>query len=160
MKKIIFIIALTAAGCAASTPMNRKAQREFTYDYRVESKTKDELWTAGRNYFAESYGDSRSVFQVSDKEGGIMMGKALASWSITPLNPCQTEYQIKFAAKDGKARLQFEILEKVPSLSECKMWPLPSKKGYAKIVRDFNRIGAAMGVALENSGKDSSFMDF
>jgi len=159
MKKIIFIIALTAAGCAASIPMSRNAKREFTYDYKVEAKTKDELWTAGRNYFAEAYNNSRAILRVEDKEEGVFIGKALQPWGLFG-NTCLTEYQIKFAAKDGKARLQLELLEGVPPLSDCPGWSWPSKKGYANIVKNFNRIGASMGSALEQSGKDSSFMDF
>lgn len=147
------------SGCAGMYPADRNAQKEFTSDFYVPGKTKIEIWRNARDFFSETYGDSRSVFRVMDEADGTLIGKALVSWSYAG-NSCTTEYHIRFAAKDGKARLQLELIYGVPSLSTCSAWPWPSADGYAEIVRSFDRMAENTEVALKGSASTDKLKDF
>ncbi|TLX47530.1 hypothetical protein C1E24_08940 [Pseudoalteromonas phenolica] len=122
----------------------------------VPSVEKDELWTRARDYFAKSFGDSRSVLRVQDKESATLIGKGAASWMLA-MNVCANEYDIQFMAKDGKARLQLELIESVPSYSNCQGWAWPSKSGYQEIIKSFNSFSTDLETALKSQ---SSFSDF
>ncbi len=143
------------------TYADRNSQTKFNYDYKAPGKTKNELWTSARNYLAHAYGDSRSVFSVSDESDGILIGKGITNWNAGgyPSVSCSSQYNIKFAAKDGKARLQLELLEGIAPGSKCQ-WAWPSKRGYNEIVNDFNSIGSGLGEALNGQSTTSDFMDF
>ena len=162
VKKLIFIsvgAVLFLSGCAGLEFADRNAQREFTFDYVIENKSKSELWRNARDYFAESYGDSRAVFRIMDEKDGTIIGRGTASWSLVG-SRCCTDYHVRFAAKDNKARLQFEIIEGVPSYSSCKGWPWPSRSGYQQIVSSFYSTRDALRNALEGKGSDSKLKDF
>ena len=147
------------SGCAGMMPAPRNVQNEFTYDFVVPGNAQDELWRSARDYFAEVYGDSRSVFRVVDEKDGTLIGRGLAPWIIAT-NQCTTEYHIRFAAKDGKARLQFELIEGVPPLSPCIGWPWPSQGGYKTIVAQFSESAKAVELALQGKGSKSKLKDF
>lgn len=161
MKKILFItfglVLFILYGCVGMASKN--VQREFTYDYAIQGKTQADLWKNARNYFAESYGDSRAVFRIMDEQDGTIIGKGLATWMLAT-NTCYTEYHIRFAAKDDKARLQFELIEGVPPLTQCKGWPWPSESGYENIVTQFNATSKELKNALMGKGSSSKLKDF
>ena len=161
-KKIfsLLLVAFILSGCS-SFPVSKSAQTKFNYDYKVPNETKNQLWTSARNYLAHAYGDSRSVFSVSDESDGILIGKGITDWTASsyPYLACSSQYNIKFAAKDGKARLQLELLEGVVPGSKCQ-WSWPSKSGYKEIVSNFNKLGSGLGDALKGQSTTSDFMDF
>lgn len=156
---IIGAASFVLAGCAGMSPARNDAQSEFTFDYQIQDKSKDELWKSARDYFAGAYGDSRSVFRVMDQDDGTIIGKGSASWMLLT-NQCLTDYHIRFAAKDDKARLQFEIIRGAPALSQCQGWAWPTESGYKQIVNSFNAVSAGIESALNGNGDASSFKDF
>ncbi|MGH8506135.1 MAG: DUF4468 domain-containing protein, partial [Stenotrophobium sp.] len=131
MRHIFLMLAIvtTVCGCASVTPIPATAQTEFTYDYQVPNKTKLEIWTSARAYIAQAFVDSKSVIQIEDPNDGTIYGNGTAEWNIFDQR-CLTAFQIRFAAKNGKARLQLEIESQVPAGSQCRGWPMPSKTGY------------------------------
>ncbi len=70
------------SGCAGLQQTSRGAQKEFTSDFVVPGKSQNDLWKSARDYFAEIYGDSRSVFRVQDEKDGTLIGRGLAPWVI------------------------------------------------------------------------------
>lgn len=160
MKKLfnvfLFIFILALVGCVGLVPADKNVQRKFVYDYTVDSVKKDELWTRARNYFAVTYGDSRSVLHVVDKDAGVLIGKGAVSW-VLMANMCVTEYHVQFQSKDNKARLQLEIIEGVPAYSQCTGWPWPSDTGYLKILENFNSISKGLDQALKQGSGLSDF---
>lgn len=158
MNKLISIgfISMLITGCAGMQLAPKDAKRVFTYDYQITSVKKDVLWTRARDYFANTYGDSRSVLRVQDKTESSLIGRAAAIWPIGTIR-CSTEYNLKFQSKDGKARLQLELLEGVPSHSSCTGWAWPSQSGYESIVNGFNRLSGELEQALKSG---STFSDF
>jgi len=153
---LLVVVFISLASCASLTPADKNAKRIFTYDYSVVGVEKDVLWTRARDYFAKAFGDSRSVLRVQDQESSTLMGKGAASWSLAT-GVCASEYDIQFMAKDGKARLQLELNEGVPSYSSCSGWSWPSKSGYEEIVSGFHTFSNDLETALKTK---SSFSDF
>ena len=137
-----------------------------TYDYSAEGATKEDLYQRARNYFAVSFGDSRSVIRVADADEGLILGKGIISWqvetgmwSIPHLN-CSSEYDLRFMAKDNRARLQLTLLEGAPSFSQCSGWPRPTETGYAKVLREFEDSSRRLELELQGQGSVSDFKDF
>lgn len=156
---VALIAMLLASGCAGVMPVEQDSQREFTYDYKIEGQSKDELWNRAKFYFIDAYGDSRAVFRDLDKEGGTIIGRGSVTWSLLG-EMCGSDYHVRFAAKDYKARLQLEIIEGVPAYSNCRGWPWPSTGGYNKIVKDFEEISIDLGKSLRGGGVTSTLKDF
>jgi hypothetical protein len=168
MKKIIifFTAALLIQGCV-STPENtpiKKDQLEVkTYTYTDLDGTKELLWKRANNYLASTYNNSKAILRVSDIEQGTLIGKGSYRWKMLDSygSPyCLSEYQIRFIAKDQKARLQLELLEGAPPLSKCIAWTLPSGYGYSQIMNEFDDISEGLENALRGSGKLESMSDF
>ena len=144
-------------GCAAYTPIKETSQLLFTYDYTIDGKTKLELWQSARDYFKTEYG--KDVVQVADETACTILGNALYEYNGDPLKitsiPCLSEYHIRFMAKDGKARLQLEIINGKPALSQCG-FNLPPEKAYQDMINYFNGISAELKQALKSkSGLDN-----
>lgn len=147
------------SGCAGMIPADRSAQKEFTFDFTLPGKSQNELWRSARDYFARAYGDSRSVFRVSDEKEGTFIGRGISPWDLAS-NICTTEYHIRFATKDGKARLQYELIEGVPAFSSCSGWPWPSRSGYKQIVDSFANSAKNLELALQDKDSKNKLMDF
>lgn len=157
MKQLLLIIffTFTISGCISIEPTSKNVQKTFTYDYAVDSVDQEELWVRARDYLAKAYGDSRSVLRVQDREEGTLIGRGIETWYVMNY-PCLSEYNVRFQSKDGRARLQLELIEGVPALSECqRSWPTQS--GYESIVSSFNQFSQGLEVALKQK---SSFSDF
>lgn len=155
-------------GCATdpSSPNYPISQSEIqaqTYTYLNLKGNKTELWKSARNYIATAYGDNKAVLRVEDESEGTLIGKGIIKWKMmdVSLSPyCYSEYDIRFIAKDNKARLQLELLPGVPSISECVAWELPSKYGYDQILSDFSMISKQFESNLSGEGKLETMSDF
>jgi|GEM_PF-1117680 len=167
----VFMLGLLT-GCAApqmgpgATMVTEDVLQPHTYDYTISSAAKDVLFQRARDYFATSFGDSRSVIRVQDANEGLILGKGATSWNIetgmtfAPITTCYSEYDVRFMAKDGKARLQVELIRGAPSYSVCSGWALPTITGYQKILEGFNTFSKSLGVALEGKGRSEEFRNF
>lgn len=155
LRILLLSVTLGLTGCASMMPADSNAQAEFTYDYVIDGVDQDTLFIRARDYFATAYGDSRSVFRVQDQESATIIGRGSSSWYIATTR-CSSEYDIRFMSKDGKARLQLELLRGIPSYSQCG-WDWPTKTGYDTIVSGFNDLADSLEKALS---EESSFTDF
>ena len=169
MKNIILttVFLSSMVGCAntdpALIPIKPTELEVSTYTYLDLDTDKAELWSRARNYIATIYGDSKSVLRVEDKEEGLLVGKGLTSWKMHPDRfsvYCHSEYQIRFLAKDNKARLQLELLEGTPSVSRCVAWTLPSGYGHEQIKAEFLGISKGLEQALRGAGEIDAMDDF
>lgn len=170
MKNHIFFLTslLLIQGCATDPnspdyPISQMDIKAQTYTYTDLSGSKTEIWKAARNHLATAYGDSKSVLRVEDENDGTLIGKGLVQWKMltTTLSPyCYSEYDIRFVAKDNKARLQLELLPGAPSLSECVAWSLPSRYGYDQILEKFAMISDQLESSLNGKGKLESMNNF
>lgn len=170
---LLFVgIALLSSGCAtgptgpSATMIESEVISAQTYDYSIEGARKDDLYQRARNYFAISFGDSRSVIRIEDKDEGLILGKGATSWRIetgnwaVPHLDCYSEYDLRFMAKDNRARLQLTLLEGAPSFSQCSGWPRPTVTGYEKILRGFEDFSQRLELELKGEGSVSDFKDF
>lgn len=151
-------MSLALTGCASMKMAPADAPAEFTYDYTLEGKSKDQLYDVAVYYFAEKYNNSGSVVRVSDKENGVIYGKGVSTWNLLG-NICSTAHEFRFAAKDGKARLQYELIRGVPSSSACG-WDWPTESGYQEVVSEFNDFSVGLEKALKTGETKQGFMDF
>ena len=158
MRLILLSLAISIlAGCAGLVPADRNLDSMFTYDYSVPGRTQTEIWKSARDYFAGTFGDSRAVWRVMDEMDGTLIGQGIAGWDLLG-HYCLSNYHIRFAAKDNKARLQFEIIDGVPAGSPCVAWPWPSQNGYDSMAADFIKTSKAVHEVL--SGSTKSLKDF
>lgn len=72
--RIFFIFLSTVSVMQASA---QDTAVTFTEIVQVESATKDELYQRGRLWFASTFGDSKAVFEIQDKETGELVGKGI-----------------------------------------------------------------------------------
>lgn len=166
--KIGVISLLLLQGCATDPnspnyPIKESDLAVQTYTYTELQGNQSEIWKKARNYIATAFGDSKAALRVEDESSGILIGKGLVQWKMldSALSPtCYSEYTIQFAAKDGKARLQLELLSGAPALSECTGWRLPSKFGYNQILSQFSQTSKQLEVSLKPEGKQNSLTDF
>ena len=157
---------LTACG---SVPIEQQPitseQRDFTYDFVVAGKSKDDLFVRANDYLAVTYGNSKLISRVEDPSRGTIIGKAISNWGLTtdsfliPQVPCYSNYDIYFVSKDGKARLQLSLVEGAPLPSSCG-WRLPPKRDYPQIVTQFNSIAKGLGDALNGRSVIDKISDF
>lgn len=155
-------------GCATNPnspdyPISQSNVQAETFTYINLDSDKAELWKRARNYIATAYGDSKAVLRVEDESSGTLMGKGLIRWKMltSSLSPyCYSEYDIRFVAKDSKARLQLELLPGVPAISECSAWSLPSKYGYEQILSSFATMSEQLEASLRGEGKLDAMSDF
>ncbi len=161
------VILLVLFGCANNPnapdyPISQSKVKAQTFTYTDLDGDKEELWEKARNYIATVYGDSKAVLRVEDEKNGTLIGKGLIGWKIfsSALSPtCHSEYDIRFVAKDNKARLQLELLSGAPALSGC-TWKLPSNFGYEQVISEFERMSSELESALRGSGKIEKMQDF
>lgn len=171
--KIRTLLLLTAwlGGCVSNqgtelTPILETSIEPITYDYSLPNVDKDTLFFRARDHFATVYGDSKSVIRVEDTQQGLILGKGAVGWklytgSITiPYIQCTSNYNVRFMAKEFKARLQLELINGAPIYSKCSGWPLPTSAGYDEILLHFNDISLGVKKALDGSGSLKSFKDF
>ena len=164
----VVFVAVALSGCG-SVPQEQLPitveKRDFTYDFIVAGKTRDELFVRANDYLAVTYGNSKVVSRVEDPARGTIIGKAISSWGLTtdsfviPHMPCYSNYDIYFVSKDGKARLQLSLVEGAPLPSSCG-WRLPPKRDYPQIVSQFNSIAKGLGDALNGRSVIDKISDF
>ncbi|EOX1508754.1 DUF4468 domain-containing protein [Vibrio cholerae] len=121
-------------------PISQSDIQPQTYTFLDLKGDKGELRKKARNHIATVYGDSKEVMRVEDESEGSLIGKGLVQWKIidSAISPyCYSSYDIRFLAKDGRARLQLELLPGVPAGSECVAWTLPSKYGCDQVLTKF-----------------------
>jgi len=170
MKKMLLTCIVTSAvvliGCVSapkSEPITIPDIKPITYDYVIDNTSKDILWKRARNYLATVYGDSKSVIRVEDQGQGVIIGKGIVNWKIinqTYSPNCNSNYDIRFMAKENKARLQLELIEGVPPASKCTGWVLPSSFGYTQVEESFKNISEGLENALKGNGAIESLSDF
>ena len=170
MKMVILAVAAVSvlAGCVTMPPEKMPItteQREFIFEYAAPNKSKKELFTAARNYFAMAYGNSKEVSRLEDEDQGTIIGKAIVGWRYTidevlsMAVPCASNYSIIFVAKDAKARLQLTLTEGIAYPMTCG-WALPPKRDYPQIVESFKAISKGLGNSIEGNSAVDKLKNF
>ena len=169
-KRILLTSVLILNGCVTPGEIPLKVDpaiiKPMTFDYEIKGVDKDTLFVRGRDHFATIYSDSRSVIRVQDPIDGVILGKGYVDWkimtgsSVVPFVQCDAQYNVRFIAKEGKARLQLELINGVSAYSKCPGWPLPSVSGYEEIKTEFKEISNSFDSSLKGGGTLSSFKNF
>lgn len=105
MKKTITL--LFACLCLAGKAQTIQVSGEpiqFTKILKVDStKTKDDLYSNGLEWFATNYKNSKYVLQMQDKDAGLILGKATIS-VLMGTRVEYVDYTIKMAFKNGRIK--------------------------------------------------------
>tara|TARA_B110000908_G_scaffold123391_1_gene144715 strand:+ start:1303 stop:1842 length:540 start_codon:yes stop_codon:yes gene_type:complete len=105
MKKILFLLAFAFIG----SQVYSQESIVFTKVVKYESLTKNEVFVIVNDWFASNYGSANEVIQMSDKESGKIIGKALFSYSFGKLSYTQYEgrvnYTIKITIKENRFKI-------------------------------------------------------
>ncbi|MDD9305316.1 DUF4468 domain-containing protein [Aeromonas caviae] len=166
---LVSAVSLFISGCAVGpdlTTISSSDIKPVTYDYSIPGASKEQLFKRARDHFATVYGDSRSVIRVEDEKEGLILGKGAVDWNLATGSPvipymsCVASYNIRFLAKDAKARLQIELIEGAPAFSQCSGWPLPTITAYKEILASFDGTSEGVKTALNGLGEESTFKDF
>ena len=81
---------------------------EFSEVVKVDSVSKDDIYSRARAYIATIYNDSKSVIQMDDRQAGIIIGKAIfrthyKGLTIGAYNGF-VDYNLKIEIKEGRFR--------------------------------------------------------
>ncbi len=158
----VLLLALALTACSILQPVGDDVSMVFDYRYQVPGVDKSTLWRRGRDYLATAYGDSREVVRVQDEQAGTIIGKGRTLWTTSvgiSMLVCPIEYNIRFAAKDGKARLVIEYIEGIPPGSTCQ-WTRPTQEGYQQLALFAKSISDDLETALRGDSGSSSLTDF
>lgn len=169
-KQTLALLGILITGCAAThdpsyTKITTQEIKPITYDYAIPNTSKKDLFNRARDHFATVYGDSRSVIRVQDLESGMILGKGVIDWKLStgswliPYINCSSSYDVRFVAKENKARLQLELVQGIVPGSECR-WDLPTVSGYKEIQTSFNAISTSLEKALNGQGNVESLKNF
>lgn len=112
MSKRIYALAsavlLSGTVLAQDLPLDPESKKiTYTEVVEVPDAKKEDLYARGATWFAKSYGSSKAVLQLSDKEVGTLIGKAVTEVSFK--NPPMgsryggiVNYTITVQVKEGK----------------------------------------------------------
>lgn len=97
---------------AQDLPKNDSGEVEYTEVIVVDSASADQLYTAAKLWFAESFKDANEVLQVQDKEAGELLGKGLFyiptnRFGYTAIGLGFVRFQISISVKDGRYKYSF-----------------------------------------------------
>ncbi|WPU91105.1 DUF4468 domain-containing protein [Mucilaginibacter sabulilitoris] len=74
------------------------------------TRTKDQLYSTGLEWFGNTYKNSKSVIQVQDKEAGTIIGKATTAL-LAGTKVEYIDYTIKLYFKNGKIKYDIGVFE-------------------------------------------------
>lgn len=101
---IILFLMMTLSSCMTIKPI-KQPMSKYSSIIEVISTTKDELWLKANAWCVDSFRNSKSVIQYSDKEAGIIQGKFSSKHNGYFYQYVQTTFSIEL--KDNKARITF-----------------------------------------------------
>jgi len=87
-------------------PVNERGYAEYSEVVTTDSVTKDDLFVSALEWMNKTYNSGKSVIQTTDKEGGMIIGKAITK-GLTFKNVINVEaghfsYTIAIYCKDGR----------------------------------------------------------
>lgn len=87
------------------------SQSDFKFEeiVAVDSMSKDQIFNKAATWLATTYKSSKAVIQHSDKDNGIIVGKANFSYDLTNMfavNKGIINYTITIGAKDNKYKIE------------------------------------------------------
>ncbi|PQJ89225.1 hypothetical protein [Aliivibrio sifiae] len=160
MKKqsVVLILATLFSGCSTQlspfdSPITVFDIEAQTFTYSGLNGKEAALWEKARRHITLAYGKNQPILRVENKASGTLLGKGVVRWkSPSSLDSveCYSEYDIRFMARDHKARLQLTLLPGVPTLSGCENWGLPSQFGYEQILNKFELMSDSLHSVLRD----------
>lgn len=110
-KKFLLVVAITCISLFTSAqelPLDAETKKvSYTEVIEVPGVKKDELYIRAHTWFAKTYGSSKSVLEIQDKESGKLLGKGLTDvvFKNPPMGTMYggiVSYTISVIVKEGK----------------------------------------------------------
>lgn len=125
---ILFLLLISAVTRAQDTTMT------ISDVVQVDSVRKDDLFIQAQKWFSEIYRDSKSVLQITDKEAGVLTGKANfyyeGPYVGSALMNSVVTYTISVYVKDGRYKYEignFNHLKTLGLLTSSDIYPYQNK---------------------------------
>jgi hypothetical protein len=156
MKRLFLLLFIAPAfSYSQNVPIDSLTNKiVFSEVVKVDSVSKDELYTRAREWFAKTFKSAQDVLQMDDKESGKLIGKG-SSKGVNHLqlstNSFYLNYMISITIKDGRYRYevtdftakdeptQYRLNPSLLLLSELSLDPKSkNKKGeYRDFINDY-----------------------
>lgn len=115
MKNTITLIffGLSSIGFFAQVlPKNELGKVEYTEVIKVDSTSKNSLYSSAQLWFVETFKDAKSVIQLQDKENGELIGKGLFyiptnRFGYTAIGLGIVRFQVQISVKEGRYKYSF-----------------------------------------------------
>ena len=134
--RIIVILAICFVACAPTKKIVKQAYPS-PYEFQLIdtlSGSKSEIYVKSFEWISKSYGSAKSVVDMSDKEAGKIIGKAIMSVDHISGISGTVSYIISIDVKDGRYRC-------ILSDFSHKGNDIVSKGAYARISRSYGDLG-------------------
>lgn len=125
MKKITLILLLFSISVSAQLhdrfPFNDSGKIIYSSIIDAEGKSKAELYTSAKEFFANTFVSAKDVIQMDDKDGGIIIGKGSKRIMIENKKvtvPVSILFSIKIECKDNKYKFEIYSIKFENSLGE------------------------------------------
>lgn len=116
-----FLLCLSAFVCSSqdsgvNIPIDDKGAAVFTEVVEVPGSTKDALYMAAIAWINKTYRSPKDVLQTGDKEGGVIIGRALTGGLtyknvITNVEAGSFRYSFTIQVKDGKYKFTIDEIK-------------------------------------------------
>ena len=109
MKNILLLCCLTILSIGCIPSQAAPDGEELAYVHEFPNMTKDQIYDKSLMWLVETFGDSKSVIEIKDKDAGRIMGKGLST-IMDLIIARYFKYTILIEVKEGRARVQFKNL--------------------------------------------------
>lgn len=112
MKKLLLIVLASIFCGSILAQTNEPTPITYSAVVQVDGVDADELFARGRQWFAQSYNNSKVVLQMA--ENNRLVGKALLSFKydakVYSVFDCQVDYHILIECRDGRYKYTIDNL--------------------------------------------------
>jgi hypothetical protein len=150
-KNIFYISLLLLCGCAT---MKTATPEEAQYQNIIllPGMQKDIIYSKTLAWMAETYGSSKSVIELQDKENSRIIGHGVTYFTTIYVKiPC--EYTVSIDIKDGKLRATFNNFIALYGDFHNKRHPL-GKAYVGEVKRDLQSLSNSLKQYLRRKGND------
>jgi len=120
-----------------SEKANGQSELGFSRVVGIDSTDKDQLFTKGLLWFAETFKDSKAVIELKERESGLIVGKGLLKYSASSLSDLyygsilgHIKFTVKVSVKNEKVRIELDSFIHEPSNAAYSLGLITDSENY------------------------------